>query len=369
MGPERHALVAAVLGLFATSIIALPVAAQSCGSCAAGGYASCAELCGINPAYRGYQNNTRLDRYGNAAFRPQWYFGGPRYHFVVDDWRCYQNHRAWYSYPYGYGVPFPDGGCGSSCLPRATYVPWGSNRGYTFHTLDRFITGPSFFDIWDEAQKEAARFELYKEAFPPDFVHQREQERKHLEFTKELLNDAGWTLLAEGKSAEALTRFARLATRHRGNGMPKLGFALAAAMQGDDNVAAASVRHALQTDPQSLNQFSVSQALRTRMTSLIARYQKQEELSYRRGDALIMTASLHYLLGEFTDSQAAIARALENGDKFQTTLGLQQLAARAVEHQNMLAMNTEPAGDPAVQAPARSRPAVTAAAFAWFEAD
>ncbi len=359
---------------------ALAVGPGACGDC--GGYHSGADIRGFNPSYRGYHENTRLDRYSSAAFRPRWYFGGPRYPFVSSDYHCHQIRRAYYGdpYRYGYGGFGFDGGCGyggyDDYLPRARYCPPYSRSGYSFHALDRYITGPSYWDVWEASRKDAVRYELFREAYPPDFVHEREQERRHIEFTQELMKDEGWELLEKGEGRKAITHFARLATRHRGNGLPKVGFALACALEGDDNVAAASMRHALQTDPDALNQFVADPKLRERMAAMIERYGGQEELSYRRGDALIMAASLHYLLGQFEESTDAIARALENGDKFQTTLGLQQLASRATEHQNALAMNatmeTSPVRDLPNQKAGESRsdkPRIVTADFAWFEAD
>ena len=141
-------------------------------------------------------------------------------------------------------------------------------------------------------------------------------------------NDLGWRLLGQNNPREALDVFATQAGRNHNDGVPKVGYALSAAMQGDLNKAAWAMRRAFRIDPDSLHYLRIDVLLRTSIDMLLAQYHNQ--LNYAQGnrhvDVAFMIAALNYLIHENDAARVAIEASVDKlGDNSPSALNLQRL--------------------------------------------
>jgi hypothetical protein len=141
-------------------------------------------------------------------------------------------------------------------------------------------------------------------------------------------NDLGWRLLGQNNPREALDVFATQAGKNHNDGVPKVGYALSAAMQGDLNKAAWAMRRAFRIDPDSLHYLKIDALLRTRIDMLLAEY--HDQLNYAQGnrhvDVAFMIAALNYLIHENDAARAAIEASVDKlGDNSPSALNLQRL--------------------------------------------
>lgn len=84
----------------------------------------------------------------------------------------------------------------------------------------------------------------------------------------------GWRLFEDGHYDRAFNAFARAAVAQPKNGEPKLGYALSAAMRGDDGQAAYAMRRVLKYEPDVLDRHApVAQTI---VQKLIERYEYQD---------------------------------------------------------------------------------------------
>jgi len=106
-----------------------------------------------------------------------------------------------------------------------------------------------------------------------------------------------WDTLGEGHDSRALDHFADLASAHPGDGLPKIGYALASAGLGDDSKAAWGMRRALRADPGALNSVYPDEALTHRLERMRDRY--ADRLGYGAdSDAWLMLNAIRVILGE-----------------------------------------------------------------------
>ena len=141
-------------------------------------------------------------------------------------------------------------------------------------------------------------------------------------------NNAGWELLANNQAGEALGFFAGQAGRYQTDGVPKVGFALSTAMQGDLDRATWAMRRAFRIDPNSLHYINIEPQLRVSINNLIAEYNARLNYSegYGQSDSDFMIAALNYLLHDKNASRKAIDVAINNGgDNSQSAQNLYNL--------------------------------------------
>jgi hypothetical protein len=143
-------------------------------------------------------------------------------------------------------------------------------------------------------------------------------------------NDLGWRLLAQNSAREALDVFAAQAGQYPKDGIPKVGYALSAAMQRDLNKAAWAMRGAFRIDPDSLQYLRIDASLRTHIDALLDEYHNQ--LNYAQGnrhfDVAFMIAALNYLIQEIDAARAAIVEVEKLGDSSPSAINLQRLVAK-----------------------------------------
>ena len=141
-------------------------------------------------------------------------------------------------------------------------------------------------------------------------------------------NNAGWDFLAKNQASEALGFFAGQAGRYQTDGVPKVGFALSTAMQGDLDRAAWAMRRAFSIDSNSLHYIRIEPPLRVSINNLIAEYNNRINYSegYGQSDSVFMIAALNYLLRDNNAARKAIDEAINiAGDGSQSAQNLYKL--------------------------------------------
>jgi hypothetical protein len=139
----------------------------------------------------------------------------------------------------------------------------------------------------------------------------------------------GWSMLAEGRTGEALAAFASRSIDEPSDGAPRAGYAIAAALNGNLDKGAWAMRRAFRIDPAPLR-YVVGDARLTRpIRLLIDRYEDRLVHPSRRADATFMIAALSYLVHDDVEARVAIEKAVAGGDSSTSAANLLRLA-RAV---------------------------------------
>jgi len=131
---------------------------------------------------------------------------------------------------------------------------------------------------------------------------------------------SGWQHLAEQRFESALRAFAAQALEDPENGVPKVGYALAAASAGDLERGVWAMRRAMRIGPDSLHYLDIDEHLRAVVERLIERYRPA-----RDADGSFMVASLAYVAGDEQTARSSLAAALEAGDDAPSTTNLRSL--------------------------------------------
>jgi hypothetical protein len=231
-------------------------------------------------------------------WRHHWRGGGHRYYFgarrcfpgAYGIWRCWTSWCGWYL---GY--------CGA---PRYWYRYWPFRYPYTRYYYG-YATRPwysTFSKGWYS---------------PPAAVS---------EPCPWTLAEA-WDLLAEGRPGAAQDAFDCLAEALPDDGLPLVGYALAAAVLDLNETAIEAMRDALYVDPDSLRYVPDDERLHQQMVTLAERFEHRARQQYGDADALFMVAALRYLLDQLPAAYYAIDVAITIGDEDPSTLSLEQLIA------------------------------------------
>ena len=146
-------------------------------------------------------------------------------------------------------------------------------------------------------------------------------------------NDA-WTTLVNGQAKYALSMFGNEAQSYPNAGLPKAGFALAAAASGDLDKGIWAMRRAFRYDSKSLHQLAKDTRLYHIFNDLIAKYGYSLQHSGRHQDEAFMVAALNYLKGDYATAEVAATRAAKDGDRSKSFKNLQQLLASAEPGKN-----------------------------------
>ena len=253
------------------------------------------------------------NRFGGGHRR---FGGGHRQHFGSS---YYGGHSGGYRRGYSY---YPPRGYSYAYSP-AYYAP----RAYSYYNPSystyrpRYYSSPSYVEGNNYPEKYAGGGDTYSynsaSARYPDTATESYS-----------TNDLGWRLLGQNNPREALDVFATQAGKNHNDGVPKVGYALSAAMQGDLNKAAWAMRRAFRIDPDSLHYLRIDVLLRTSIDMLLAQYHNQ--LNYAQGnrhvDVAFMIAALNYLIHENDAARVAIEASVDKlGDNSPSALNLQRL--------------------------------------------
>ncbi len=143
--------------------------------------------------------------------------------------------------------------------------------------------------------------------------------------TTVVADQAAWDRLAEGQHASALSQFADAAQRHPDTGLPKLGYALAAAANGDHERAVWAMRRALAADAEALHYAPLDERSRALVDTLAARYTDGTVADVGASDAAFMAAALHYIRHDNAAAARQIDLAMENGDRSDSASRLEEM--------------------------------------------
>ena len=135
----------------------------------------------------------------------------------------------------------------------------------------------------------------------------------------------GWRYMSEGRYQEARRSFARDASRHPRQGMPKVGFALVSAATGDLSQGSWAMRRALRLDAGALHYVVLDGSLRTLIDDLIREFEAVTQRNKSDQDAAFMLGALYYLVRDEDRAFAAIQLAHAAGDESKSLAELEHL--------------------------------------------
>jgi len=119
----------------------------------------------------------------------------------------------------------------------------------------------------------------------------------------------GWDALSRGNARFALDIFAIQSQENMGSGIPRVGFALAAAANGELDRGARTMRKALSIDPDALNTIQVIDELRLTIDLLTEEYTAAIQNGDPDFDNSFMLATLSYLKQDYAAAGDMIASA------------------------------------------------------------
>ncbi|MFT7460533.1 MAG: hypothetical protein ACI909_003221 [Planctomycetota bacterium] len=200
--------------------------------------------------------------------------------------RFYNNNH--HSYPGKYSYIFPSYGRNYfySSTPQYYY-----NKGYTKPDFD-------------------SRF---PNSYQSQSYYPQIQSQRYRDLQKSSVN--AWELLLQGQTRIALKQFSNDAMIYPKSGLPKIGYALAAAASGDLKQGVAAMRRAYKIDPESLHYYQVDHRLLPLVDNLIGQYQYSLSQRGRRKDEAFMVAALSYLIHDYPTAHQAMERAKRDGDR------------------------------------------------------
>ena len=118
-------------------------------------------------------------------------------------------------------------------------------------------------------------------------------------------DNEGWDRLTMGRSEYAMDIFAIQSQQQPDNGLPRLGFALAAAQKGETARAARAMRRAVRLDPDALDRLPINRKLKTTLADLSA--DNPPGLSNANPNRAFLLATLLYLQEDYTLARRQIA--------------------------------------------------------------
>lgn len=118
----------------------------------------------------------------------------------------------------------------------------------------------------------------------------------------------GWKELTKGNAGHALDIFAVQSQQNLNSGIPKVGFALAAAANGELDRGTRAMRKAVRIDPASLDNIIIDVKLEATIDSLSERYRLALQSEERHTDMAFMVAALSYLQQDYATARDSIAK-------------------------------------------------------------
>lgn len=138
-----------------------------------------------------------------------------------------------------------------------------------------------------------------------------------------------WTTLVDGDARTALNMFSYEAQSSPRAGLPKAGYAIAAASSGDLDTGMWAMRRAFELDADSLHELVYDTRLHETLDDLIEQYEYALQHRGRHKDEAFMVAALNYLKGDYAAADAAAARAAKDGDRSRSYKNLKHLLVSA----------------------------------------
>ena len=198
---------------------------------------------------------------------------------------------------------------------RTTY-PYRNFSYYGYPTFGRNYSTPYDDTNYGSPPKAAADASVEKASADETLAEGTARDR---------MQDAGWSLLREGKYADAVRAFGNATAKYPKDGGFKLGFALAAAHTHRERGVWA-MRRALRIDPNALHYLALDERLKYQVHGLVDAYSASLD-KLERPDEAFMVAALQYLLQDRKAARKAALRAARDGDQSQSLTNLNKLIA------------------------------------------
>ncbi len=113
-------------------------------------------------------------------------------------------------------------------------------------------------------------------------------------------------------------------------GIPKVGFALASASNGNLTQGLWAMRRAFRIDPNSLNQLQFDENIIVTMDVLIDQYHDFKEVDGNHYDGAFMLSALYYFKQDFAAARENIDRAKNDGDDSVSLTNLEKLVGKEI---------------------------------------
>jgi len=140
----------------------------------------------------------------------------------------------------------------------------------------------------------------------------------------------GWKALRAGEALQALSIFGHDAKSRPARGVPKAGYALAAASSGNFERAVWAMRRAFSYEPEALTGLANDAAVHETVDELIAHYEYDLDEDAEHPDAAFMVAALNVLNGRVATARSAAAQAAEAGDDSESFRNLERVLSADV---------------------------------------
>ncbi|MBI4005526.1 MAG: hypothetical protein HY356_02555 [Gammaproteobacteria bacterium] len=139
------------------------------------------------------------------------------------------------------------------------------------------------------------------------------------------IDSAGWTVLAQGELQTALDIFAKDAEYFPNAGIPKVGYAIAAAAAGDLTQGVIAMREAFHIDPDSIHYLQFDDKVLAIINDLIDIFEDSLQENAKQPDEAFMLSALNYLKHDYGSAHEAIGRAIMDGDNSPSVYNLHVL--------------------------------------------
>ncbi len=136
-------------------------------------------------------------------------------------------------------------------------------------------------------------------------------------------DNEGWDWLAKGNAGYALDIFAIQSQQNLNSGIPKVGFAIAAAVKGDMGRATRAMRKAIRIDSSALNNIDIKN-IKPTIETLSENYKLNLNTNKNNADNAFMIAALSYLQQDYETASNIIS---EN-DQSQSAINLRRLITK-----------------------------------------
>jgi tetratricopeptide (TPR) repeat protein len=236
------------------------------------------------------------------------------YHSHWDDHRCY-------SYRPVYGYYRPQYRC---------YEPYYSTVIYSDYAYLESYDDSSGYIVGSDYLAGGSTSTYPPSTYPPQLTS---------------AND-GWEYLASGDAREARRAFDQSVTAYPSDGLPKIGYALSAALLDRDQEAAEYMRRALREDPESLREIPLSEDLRVQLRPLLDEYLRNSKQNPSDVDALLMLAVLHTIDGNDAMAYFAIDRAVDIGDRDVASGNLKRMIQQSLDREPVQPITPSPLPTP-----------------------
>lgn len=141
--------------------------------------------------------------------------------------------------------------------------------------------------------------------------------------------DQGWDLLGRGEAGRALRVFSALAEASPDKALPKVGYALASALGGDDRQAVWAMRRAFARDADALHYFPQDARLAEVVRRVEDHYLRRVERDPADVDAHFMIGALAFLRHDMERALVGVAHAEDHRDRSQSVRELRRVVERS----------------------------------------